>query len=56
MSTISRERRAEDELEALAFEGLNSGEAIEPSPEFWDDLHRQLDERLRKQVQSQERE
>jgi hypothetical protein len=39
---------AEDELEALAVEGLDSGEPIEIGPGYWEAKHRQLDERLSK--------
>ena len=45
---VSAEQRAEDELEALALEGLNSGEPIEVAPSYWENKHRQLDERLKK--------
>jgi len=41
-------QEAEDELEALALEGLNSGEPIEVEPGYWEQKHRQLDERLSK--------
>jgi hypothetical protein len=37
---------AEEELENLALEGLNSGAPIEAGPGYWDDKHLQLDERL----------
>ncbi len=36
-----------DELEALALEGLNSGDPIEASPAFWEEKHRRLDTRLK---------
>jgi len=42
------DQEAEDELEALALEGLNSGEPIEVEPGYWEQKHRQLDERLSK--------
>ena len=44
---VSAEQRAEDELEALALEGLNSGEPIQVGPSYWENKHRQLDERLK---------
>jgi hypothetical protein len=37
--------KAEKELEALAMEGLSSGEPIEPGPGYWEEKHRRLDER-----------
>ncbi len=36
-----------DELEALALEGLNSGDPIEASPAYWEEKHRRLDARLK---------
>ena len=39
---------AEDELQALALEGLNSGAPIESGPGYWEEKHRRLDERLQK--------
>jgi hypothetical protein len=38
---------AEDELTALALEGLDSGEPIEVGPEYWEARHQELDQRLR---------
>ena len=43
---LTAEERAEEELEALALEGVNSGEAIEIGPAYWEQKHRLLDERL----------
>jgi hypothetical protein len=45
---LRAEQQAEDELEALALEGLHSGEPIELGPGYWEDKHRWLDERLNK--------
>jgi hypothetical protein len=45
---VRAEQQAEDEIEALALEGLNSGEPIEAGPGYWEDKHRRLDERLNK--------
>jgi hypothetical protein len=45
---VRAEQQAEDELEALALEGLHSGESLEPGPGYWEDKHRRLDERLNK--------
>jgi hypothetical protein len=39
---------AEEELEALALEGLNSGDPIQVGPGYWEEKHRRLDERLKK--------
>ena len=45
---LRADQRAEDELEALALEGLNSGEAVEIGTGYWEEKHRRLDERLKK--------
>lgn len=42
------DQSAEEELESLALEGLNSGENIQPDSAYWDDKHRRLDERLKR--------
>jgi len=39
---------AEEDLEALALEGLTSGDPIEVSPGYWEEKHRRLEERLKK--------
>ena len=44
---VRPEQQAGDELEALALEGLHSGEPIEIGPGYWEDKHRRLDERLK---------
>ena len=36
-----------NKLEALALEGLRSGEPVEPGPGYWADKHRRLDERMK---------
>jgi uncharacterized protein YoaH (UPF0181 family) len=41
------DQEAEEEIEALAVEGLNSGEPIEVGPGYWEEKHRRLDERLK---------
>jgi hypothetical protein len=43
---LRAEQQSEDELEALALEGLDSGEPVEIGPGYWEDKHRRLDERL----------
>ena len=45
---LRADQQAADELEALALEGLNSGEPIEVGPGYWEKKHRRLDERLKK--------
>lgn len=45
---VQGERQGTEELEALALEGLESGPSIEVGPSYWQDKHRQLDERLKK--------
>jgi hypothetical protein len=36
----------EEELEAAALEGLNSGEPLEAGPSYWEEKHRELRKRL----------
>lgn len=36
-----------EELEALALEGLNSGEPIEAGPVYWEEKHCRLDAQLK---------
>ena len=45
---VSAEQRGEDELEALALDGLHSGEPIDVGPGYWENQHRRLEERLNK--------
>jgi antitoxin ParD1/3/4 len=40
-----QKQQAEDELEALLLEGLNSGDPIEISPEYWENKRRQFIDR-----------
>jgi hypothetical protein len=44
------DQEAEDELQALALEGLASGDPMEAGPGFWEERHRRLDERVSKPV------
>ncbi|HLH32438.1 MAG TPA: hypothetical protein VKY31_14635 [Terriglobia bacterium] len=44
---IAAEERAEQELTALAMEGIQSGEPFEATPEYWQAKHRRLDDRLK---------
>jgi hypothetical protein len=45
---VQADQIAVDELEALAIEGLDSGNPIEIGPGYWEEKHRRLDERLNK--------
>ena len=45
---LSADQAAEDELESLALDGLNSGDPIAVGPGYWEEKHRRLDERLKK--------
>lgn len=44
---MARDDGAEEELEALALEGLNAGDPIQVGPGYWEEKHRRLEERLR---------
>ncbi len=46
-SMVRADQHAEDELIALALEGLDSGDPIEVGPAYWEEKHRRLDEQLR---------
>jgi hypothetical protein len=39
---VNAEQAAEEELESLALEGLNSGEPVEVGPGYWEEKHRTL--------------
>ncbi len=45
---VGADQAAEEELETLALEGLNSGSPIEVGPGYWEEKHRRLDERLKR--------
>ena len=45
---VQADRQGIEELEALALQGLESGDPIAVGPSYWQDKHRQLDERLKK--------
>ncbi len=45
---LSADQAAEDELQTLAVNGLNSGDPIQVGPGYWEEKHRRLDERLKK--------
>jgi hypothetical protein len=44
---VDADQSAEEELEGLALEGLNSGDAIEIGTGYWKEKQRRLDERLK---------
>jgi hypothetical protein len=45
---VQADQTAEEELESLALEGVNSGDPIQVGPGYWEEQHRRLDERLKK--------
>ncbi len=45
---VHSDQTAEQELETLSLEGLNSGAPIEVGSGYWEEKHRLLDERLPK--------
>ena len=45
---VSADQDAEEELETLLLQGVNSGEPIEIGPGYWEEKHRRLDERLKR--------
>ena len=45
---VQDDQAAVDELDALATEGVNSGDATEVGQGYWEEKHRRLDERLKK--------
>ena len=45
---LSADQAAEDELQTLAVNGLNSCDPIQVGPGYWEEKHRRLDERLKK--------
>lgn len=45
---VRADKEAIDELEALAFEGLASGDPVEVGPGYWQEKHHRLDERLKR--------
>lgn len=48
---IAADERAEEELTALALEGLESGEPFEVTSDYWQAKHRRLDESLKTRTQ-----
>ena len=47
-----QKRKAQEELEALLLDGLDSGEPIESTPEFWQDFRNQVSERRTPEMQT----
>ena len=45
---LDRKRAAEEKLEKLLLEGLDSGPSIEADDEFWDNLRTQVADRVKK--------
>jgi len=48
-----QKRTAEDRIDALLLEGLDSGEPIPVTKEYWDEKKRKLTERLGKAIRQQ---
>jgi len=44
---VQADQSAEEEIESLALEGLQSGDPIKAGPGYWEEKHRRLDERLK---------
>jgi predicted kinase len=49
-SLLRAEEQADNELETLALEGLDSGEPIPIDAAYWEEKHRRLEERLKKKT------
>ncbi len=45
---VSADQAAEEEIESLALEGLNSGDPIEAGLGYWEEKHRRLNDRSAK--------
>jgi antitoxin ParD1/3/4 len=43
---VAADQSAEQEITALALEGIQSGDPIEVSAEYWAEKHRRLDQRF----------
>jgi antitoxin ParD1/3/4 len=48
-----QKRRAEERIDALLLEGLDSGQPIPVTPEYWEEKKRKLAERLGKAITPQ---
>jgi antitoxin ParD1/3/4 len=47
----AKKAQAQAKLEAMLLEGLDSGEPVEVTPEFWEDVRRTARERIKAQKQ-----
>jgi len=43
---VTADQAAQEEIESLAMEGLSSGDPIEIGPRYWEEKHRELNDRL----------
>jgi antitoxin ParD1/3/4 len=48
-----QKRKAEERIDALLLEGLDSGQPIPVTPEYWEEKKRKLTERLGKAIRTQ---
>lgn len=48
-----QKRKVEEHIDAILLEGLNSGEPIPVTPEYWEEKKRKLAERLGKVIRPQ---
>jgi hypothetical protein len=48
---LRADQESMEQIESLAAEGLASGASVEPNAEYWEGLHRRLDERLTRSQQ-----
>ena len=44
---VKLDREATSEFKVLIADALNSGDAFEPGPGYWEEKHRKLEERLK---------
>jgi hypothetical protein len=44
---LNADQSAEEDLESIALEGVNSGDPIQSGPGYWEERHRRLDARLK---------
>lgn len=49
---VDQKRKVEERIDALLLEGLDSGEPIRVTPEYWEEKKRKLTERLGKAISS----
>jgi antitoxin ParD1/3/4 len=55
LATKEHKRHAQERLEALLLEGVNSGEPLEISPDYWERKRRQLVGRFNRKAGKSER-